>query len=44
MKMIDLLVTTMTLMINAWHILKMKVNKIEGPLTHAVNAQMNMIG
>ena len=43
MKMTDLLVTTMTLMMNAWHFLRMKVNKIEGPLTHAVNAQINTI-
>ena len=26
-----------------WHLLTMKANKIEGPLTHAVNAQINMI-
>ena len=43
MKMTDLPVTTMTLMMNAWHLLRMKVNKIEGPLTHAVNAQINTI-
>ena len=43
MKMTDLLVTTMTLMMNAWHLLRMKVNKIEGPFTHAVNAQINTI-
>ena len=43
MKMMDLLVTTMTLMMNTWHLLRMKVNKIDGPLTHAVNTQINMI-
>ena len=42
-KMMDLLMTTMTLMMNALHLLRMKVNKIEGCLTHAMNAPMNMI-
>ena len=39
----DLIVTTRTLMMNAWRFLRMKVNKIEGPLTHAVNALINMV-
>ena len=43
MKMMDLLVTTMSLMMNAWHLLMMKVNKIEGRLTHAMNAPINII-
>ena len=43
MKMIDLLVTTVALMMNQWHILRMKVNKIEGPLTHAVNTHIDMM-
>ena len=42
-KKMDLLVTTITLMMNAWHLLRTKVYKIEGPRTHAVNAQINMI-
>ena len=40
---VDLLVTTMTLLMNAWHLLRMKVNKIERPFTHAMNAQIKMI-
>ena len=42
-KMMDLIMTTMTLMMNALHLLKMKVNKIEGCLTHAMNAPINII-
>ena len=42
-KMMDLLVMTMTLMMNAWHLLRMKVNKIEGRLTYAMNAPINII-
>ena len=43
MKMMDLLMTTMTLMKNALHLLRMDVNKIEGCLTHAMNAPINII-
>ena len=43
LKMMDLPVTKMTLMMNAWHLLRMKLNKIEGHLTHSMNAQINII-
>ena len=42
-KMMDLLMTTMTLMMNALHLLKVKVKKIEECLTHAMNAPINII-
>ena len=42
-KMMDLLMATMTLMMNALHLLRIKVNKIEGCLTHAMNAAINII-
>ena len=43
MKMMDLLMTTMTLMMNAIHLLMMKVNKIVGCLIHAMNVPTNII-
>ena len=43
MKIMDILVTTMTLMMNAWHILRMKVTETEGHLTDAMNALINII-
>ena len=42
-KMTGLLMTTMTLMMNALHLLIMKVNKIEGCLIHAMSAPINII-
>ena len=42
MKMVNLLVMTMTLMRNTCHLLSMKVNKIEGRLIHVVNAPINV--
>ena len=43
MKMMELLVTTITLMVNTWHLLRMKVNKIEGTLTRTMNTLINII-
>ena len=43
LKMKDLLVATMTLMMNAWHFLRMKVHKIGGRLTQAMNAAINIV-
>ena len=42
-KLMYVLMITMTLMMNALYLLRMKMNKIEKRLTHAVNTSINII-